>query len=98
MPCTCNLSHLLIPCLCTFSQVAPPVLLSFGASMNCSRAARPAVELLHISKSGGTSMCQLAAKSGLANPGANMHRNCLVSEGSGKGQAMEWSGRKGANS
>lgn len=43
-------------------------------------------------------MCQLAAKSGLANPGANMHRNCLVSEGPGNGQAVEGSGWQGANS
>ena len=61
------------------SQVTPLIIHAFAGSVNCSRAFRPAVELIHISKSGGTSMCQLAAKSGLWNPGADMNANCLVS-------------------
>ena len=38
------------------------------------------MELLHISKAGGTSMCQLAHDAGLQNPYANMDANCLVSD------------------
>jgi hypothetical protein len=47
--------------------------------VNCSRDVRRGVELIHVSKSGGTSMCQLAAKSKLYNPGTNINANCLVS-------------------
>ena len=36
------------------------------------------MELLHISKSGGTSMCQLSKDAGLRNPAANINGNCLV--------------------
>ena len=61
------------------SQVTPSIIFSFAGAMNCSRAVRSAVELIHISKSGGTSMCQLAANAGLWNPGTNINANCLVS-------------------
>ena len=60
------------------SQVTPSIIFSFAGAMNCSRAVRSAVELIHISKSGGTSMCQLAANAGLRNPGADINANCLV--------------------
>ena len=36
------------------------------------------MELLHTSKAGGTSMCQLAASGGLRNPGRSVNANCLV--------------------
>ena len=52
--------------------------MSFAGALNCSRGARPALELLHLSKAGGTSMCQLAAASGLKNPAATINANCLV--------------------
>ena len=58
--------------------MAPVILLAFAGSMNCSRTVRPAVELLHISKSGGTSMCQLAVQAGLRNPSTSLDGNCLV--------------------
>lgn len=64
---------------------------AFARAMNCSRTARHGVELVHISKSGGTSMCQLAAKSGLYNPGTNMNANCLVrgmGHAAGAGQGL----------
>ena len=58
----------------------PGIVKSFAGALNCSRAARPAMELLHISKCGGTSLCQLAAAAGLHPPGANINQNCLVSK------------------
>ena len=64
-------------------QAAPGILQSFAGAANCSRTQRAAVELLHISKSGGTSMCQLAKEAGLRNPAADMDGNCLVG---GRGQ------------
>lgn len=59
----------------------PQLLLDpFSKALNCSRASRVAVELLHISKSGGTSMCRLAVETGgLRNSHAEMLDNCLVS-------------------
>ena len=62
-------------------QVSPSILNLFAHAMNCSRASRHGVELIHISKSGGTSMCQLADKSGLYNPGTSIDANCLVRDG-----------------
>ena len=39
-------------------QIVPELLLEpFSKALNCSRSSRVALELLHISKSGGTSMC-----------------------------------------
>ncbi|GAX82425.1 hypothetical protein CEUSTIGMA_g9853.t1 [Chlamydomonas eustigma] len=59
-------------------QIMPSVLTSYAECLNCSRPARVAFELIHISKSGGTSMCQLAASSKLYNPGTTVDANCLV--------------------
>ena len=59
-------------------QASSKVITSFALALNCSRAHRPALELLHISKSGGTSMCQLAKAAGLFNPNANVDANCMV--------------------
>ena len=36
------------------------------------------MELLHISKAGGTSMCQLAQDSGLRSETTSMQGNCMV--------------------
>ena len=38
------------------------------------------VELTHVSKCGGTSMCQLAMKNGCRNPDPSTLGNCLISK------------------
>eukprot|EP00798_Chlamydomonas_sp_ICE-L_P003856 gene3856-13918_t len=48
-----------------------------GASWLKPRA-RPFQQLLHVSKSGGTSVCQLARVAGRSNPHFNLDGNCLV--------------------
>ncbi len=63
-------------------QVLPKILRSFAGALDCSRASRPAFELLHISKSGGTSMCALAGLARLHNYGVNVDANCLVRQAS----------------
>lgn len=70
------------PPLCTCPQAAPGLLIKpFSEALNCSRSSRQAYELLHISKSGGTSMCRLAVEAGrLQNPASEMLDNCLVSQ------------------
>ncbi|GAX73272.1 hypothetical protein CEUSTIGMA_g726.t1 [Chlamydomonas eustigma] len=67
-----------LACRSVVEKVSPGIIRAFAGALNCSRAARPAIELLHISKAGGTSMCQLAKDSGLVNPYADMDLNCLV--------------------
>ena len=53
-------------------------MLSFAAAFNCSRSSRTSLELLHISKAGGTSVCQLAVDAGLRIQAPDMDRNCMV--------------------
>lgn len=79
------LSHPFPPAL----QVAPKLLLApFSAALNCSRTTRTAMELQHISKSGGTSMCRLAVEAGgLRTHNAEMLHNCLVGAG---GEVLRW--------
>ncbi|GAX72842.1 hypothetical protein CEUSTIGMA_g297.t1 [Chlamydomonas eustigma] len=67
-----------LSCSPIIAEVLPTILKSFAGAQNCSRSARKAFELVHISKSGGTSMCQLASDSKLYNPGTNVDANCLV--------------------
>ena len=66
-------------------QVSPRLLLApFSAALNCSRVTRTAMELQHISKSGGTSMCRLAMEAGgLRTQNAGMLHNCLVGQHGG---------------
>ena len=51
---------------------------TFSATLNCSRHSRGILELLHVSKSGGTSVCQLAKEEGLYNPYSTLDHNCIV--------------------
>lgn len=44
----------------------------------CSEALRPVLELLHVSKSGGSSMCELARLSNQHNPHFTPGGNCLM--------------------
>jgi hypothetical protein len=55
--------------------------LSFRRTEQCSRRLRPVMEGLHVSKSGGTSMCELARLAGRSNPGFNPYSNCKVVHG-----------------
>ncbi len=54
------------------------VLLSLRRTEQCSRRLRPVMEGLHVSKSGGTSMCELARLAGRKNPGFDPAANCKV--------------------
>ena len=71
-------------------QIAPRLLLApFSAALNCSRTTRTAMELQHISKSGGTSMCRLAMEAGgLRTQNAGMLHNCLVGQRGGGGAVV----------
>ncbi|GAX77025.1 hypothetical protein CEUSTIGMA_g4472.t1 [Chlamydomonas eustigma] len=60
---------------------AAPIILSFAKALNCSRSSRIATELLHVSKTGGTSLCQLATgylTKTHFNPYNGISQNCLV--------------------
>jgi len=54
------------------------VLHSLAAARRCSLRSRPVMELLHVSKSGGTSMCDLASHANRSNPGFDVNSNCLI--------------------
>jgi hypothetical protein len=43
-----------------------------------STHARRHVEFLHVSKSGGTSMCAVAQQNGCSNPRFDLDGNCLI--------------------
>ncbi|GAX77024.1 hypothetical protein CEUSTIGMA_g4471.t1 [Chlamydomonas eustigma] len=68
-------------CRKSIVEAAKLVVLSFANALDCSRASRVAVELLHISKAGGTSMCQIATgplTQTYWNPHNGMAENCLI--------------------
>jgi hypothetical protein len=56
--------------------------LTFAHTELCSHALRPIMEGLHVSKSGGTSMCELARLAGKSSPGFNPVSGCVSSAGS----------------
>ncbi|GAX73271.1 hypothetical protein CEUSTIGMA_g725.t1 [Chlamydomonas eustigma] len=65
-------------CRLAVQEVSGSIVQAFASAINCSRPSRLAMELLHISKSGGTSMCQLAKDSGFLNPTEDIDGNCLL--------------------
>ncbi|GAX77026.1 hypothetical protein CEUSTIGMA_g4473.t1 [Chlamydomonas eustigma] len=70
-----------LACLTALNKTSHPIILAFSRALNCSRYSRSAMELLHISKSGGTSLCQLATGRNagkLWNPYNSMSDNCLI--------------------
>jgi hypothetical protein len=55
------------------------ILVAFFEASKCSNGIRKVMEFYHISKAGGTTMCQLASDSNLKNPGFDTDTNCIVS-------------------
>ncbi|GAX75455.1 hypothetical protein CEUSTIGMA_g2898.t1 [Chlamydomonas eustigma] len=65
-------------CRVAVDRVLSDILTAFSKASQCSKSARKVMEFYHISKAGGTSMCQLAADSNLKNPGFDTDTNCIV--------------------
>ncbi|PNH12021.1 hypothetical protein TSOC_001063 [Tetrabaena socialis] len=57
---------------------ADDVMLQLFALHKKSAAARGAVQFFHVSKSGGTNLCQSAQANGCASEGFDTHTNCLI--------------------
>lgn len=64
-------------CLPKIEKATNIVLTSFARALSCSRASRTAFEFLHVSKSGGTSMCRLARITGHLTPAIDSGTNCM---------------------
>ncbi|GAX75454.1 hypothetical protein CEUSTIGMA_g2897.t1 [Chlamydomonas eustigma] len=65
-------------CRVAVDAVLSDILTAFSEASKCTKSARKVMEFYHISKAGGTSMCQLAADSNLKNPGFDTDTNCIV--------------------
>jgi len=55
-----------------------PLLARLARTTSCALSVRPVLEMMHISKSGGTTVCSLAHMNGAKNPSSSISSNCMV--------------------
>ncbi|GFH08752.1 uncharacterized protein HaLaN_03770 [Haematococcus lacustris] len=72
------LEHELQPLLALVQAAGQEAVGAGLGTERCSQAQRPVMELLHVSKSGGTTMCQLARLSGMSSRTFNLALHSLV--------------------